>query len=135
MRLKQGANMKQISLIYRLAVVLVVVALVLAGCGRKPGTMEGTVTDAQSSEPIAGATVAVFALERFQDVSNMDVYKKGVILHKLSTDESGQYTLSLDADKYVIQIWVDGIEVADRMVEIKPGRSTTADFNVEVPSP
>ena len=69
--------MKQISLIYRLAVVLVVVALVLAGCGRKPGTMEGTVTDAQSSEPIAGATVAVFALERFQDVSNMDVYKKG----------------------------------------------------------
>lgn len=132
---KQGVNMKRILSIYGLAAALVVVALVLAGCGRKPGTMEGTVTNAQSGEPIAGATVAVFALDRFKDVSNIDVYKKGIILHKLVTDENGQYTLSLDADSYVVQVWVEGIEVTDRMVEIKPGRSTTLDFSVEVPSP
>ena len=127
--------MRRFLLIYGLVGILICGGLGLAGCGDQPGTIEGTVTDAASQEVVGQAQVVVFALERTKDFGDLDVYSKGIVLREDLTDGNGHYAYTLAPGTYVIQVWAEGLEVADRMVEVKSGRTVTLDFSVEIPSP
>jgi hypothetical protein len=122
--------MKRKFAFYGLLIVLMIGALCLAGCGSGPGTVEGTVIDASDGTPIADAEVIVLDLKRYEAVGDMNVFQKGTAIQKVLTDENGAYSVSLDPNSYVIQVWLEDVEVADRMVEVKPGRATTIDFSV-----
>jgi len=125
--------MRRFLLLQGLLIVLALGILSLAGCGNQAGTAGGTVRDATSQEAVGQAQVVVFGLESLKGAGNLDVYSRGAILQKQFTDESGSFSFSLEPGNYVIQVWVDGVEVGDRMVQIKPGRATTVDFSIEIP--
>lgn len=120
---------------FALALALMFGVLGLAGCGDKLGAVEGTVTDAATGELVPNARVVVYGLEKVEGMGNLDTFTKGLILQKQFVDEDGGYSLSLEKGTYVFQVWIEGMEVTDRMVEVKSGRTTTADFEVQVPSP
>jgi hypothetical protein len=126
-----------------LAAVMTLALLTLSGCGEQIGTVQGTVTQMQdpngSAEdpanigpPIERATVAVYSLERFSDVKEIEVYNKGPIAQKMLTDAAGAYSFSLSKGKYVIEVWVGGLTVASRQVEVKGGQTTKLNFSVPV---
>ena len=117
----------------RLLIVLALGALSLTSCGKRPGVVEGTVTDTGNGEAVAGAQVVVFELAKSEDVKYLDVYQKGVAIQKLRTDENGGFSTSLEADSYIIQVWIEGLEVADQMVQVKAGQTTTIDFQIDGP--
>ena len=105
----------------------------LASCGGRPGTVKGTVVDSQSGQPVVDAQVVVYELMEAKDVTNLSVFQKGVILQKQVTDGDGAFSFSLEPADYVIQVWIDGLEVADRLVKVKSGRETPLDLEVSVP--
>lgn len=124
-----------------LLAVMILTLLILSGCGEQFGTVKGTVTQMQdpnkpADEPsnagpaIAQATVVVYALERFAGVKEIEVYNKGSIIQKMLTDATGAFTFSLSKGKYVIEVWVGGLTVASRQVEVKGGQTTNLSFNV-----
>jgi hypothetical protein len=127
--------MKQQISANRLLVVLFVVSMGLASCGNQPGTIEGTVTGARWGEPVSQAKIDIFALEKPEDVSNLQIYEKEAILQEQLTDENGTFSISLAPGTYVLQVWVQDLEVANQMVEIRAGRATKLDLRVEIPSP
>ena len=129
--MKLRAVMRRSPVLRALFIALALGLLSLAGCGNRPGTAEGTVRDAASQEAVGQAQVIVFALESLKGAGNLDVYSKGAVLEKQFTDENGNFSFSLEPGSYVIQVWVEGLEAGDRMVQIKPGRVTTVDFSVE----
>lgn len=116
-------------------VVLIVGSLLLASCGDQMGTMQGVVTNASDGTPVAKALVVVYGLKKIEGMGQLDAYEKESILRKEPTDDNGAYSTTLEAGVYVVQVWIEGLEVADRMVEVKPGRTLTADFEVTPPSP
>ena len=129
--MKLRTVMKRSPVLQALLIVLALGISSLAGCGNRPGTAEGTVRDAASQEAVGQAQVIVFALESLKGSGSMDVYSKGALLEKQFTDENGNFSFSLEPGSYVIQVWVEGLEAGDRMVQVKPGRVTTVDFSVE----
>jgi uncharacterized GH25 family protein len=108
-------------------------ALGLAGCGNQPGVLEGTVTEVQTGQPVAQAQVLVYALEGVDEITQMDVYQKGDVIEKQTTDENGAFSISLAPGRYVVSIGVEGLEVENRLVEIKSGRKTLTDLGVTLP--
>ena len=115
--------------------------LTLSGCGEQSGTVQGTVTqmldpgkpadDLSNVGPaIAQAEVVVFSLKRFTDVTDIEVYRKDKIVDKAATDEAGAFSFSLSKGKYVVELWVKGLTVAARQIEVKGGRTTDLSFNV-----
>jgi hypothetical protein len=84
---------------------------------------------------VSQAQVVVFALETIDGAGSLDIFGKGTLLQKQFTDENGKFSFSLEPGSYVIQVWVEGLEVGDRMVQVKPGRMTAVDFTVEIPPP
>lgn len=108
-------------------------ALGLAGCGNQPGVLEGTVTDAQTGQPMAQAQILVYALEGVDEITHLDTYQKGEAIEKQTTAEDGAFSLSLAPGRYVVSIRVEGLEVENRLVEIKSGRRTVADLGVTLP--
>jgi hypothetical protein len=125
-----------------LLAVIVLAVLTLTGCGEQIGTVQGTVTqmldpsrskdDPSNIGPaVAQATVAVYSLKRFTDVKEMEVYDKGPIIQKTLTDATGTFSFSLTKGKYVIEVWVGGLTVASRQVEVKGGQTTDLSFNVK----
>ena len=127
--------MRRFISIFGLLIVMAIATLSSASCGSRPGTVEGMVTEAESGEAVQQAQVSVFALERFEDVSNLEVYEKGNLLTEQLTDENGKFSLSVEPGSYVIQVWTKDLEAADRMVQVKSGRVTTVDFSLGIPSP
>ena len=124
-----------------LVAVIAIALLTLSGCGEQFGTVQGTVTQMQdpgksADDPsnvgpaIAKAEVVVYSLKRFTDVKNMEVYKKDKILDKTVTDTAGAFSFSLLKGKYLIELWVEGLTVGSRQVEVKGGRTTNLSFNV-----
>ena len=124
-----------------LVAVMTLALLTLSGCGEQIGTVQGAVTQMQdpngpAEDPanigpaIDQATVAIYSLERFSDVKEIEVYNKGPIIAKMLTDAAGAYSFSLSKGKYVIEVWVGGLTVATRQVEIKGGQTTKLNFNV-----
>lgn len=108
-------------------------ALGLAGCGNQPGVLEGTITDIQTGQPVAQAQVLVYALEDVDEITNLDAYQKGEAVEKQTTAEDGAFSVSLAPGKYVVSIRVGGLEVENRLVEIKSGRRTLTDLGVTLP--
>jgi hypothetical protein len=107
--------------------------LCLAGCGNQPGVLEGTVTEAQTGQPVAQAQVLVYALEGVDEITHLDTYQKGEAIEQQTTVEDGAFSISLDPGRYVLSIRVGGLEVENRLVEIKSGRRTLADLGVTLP--
>jgi len=117
-----------------LGVFLVVLStLGLAGCGNQPGVLEGTVTDVQSGQPVAQAQALVYALEGVDEITHLDTYQKGEAVEKQTTAEDGAFSISLAPGRYVLSIRVEGLEVENRLVEIKSGRKTLTDLGVMLP--
>ena len=126
--------MRRYILVCALLTGLVLGAASLTVCGNKPGTVQGTVTRKQDGKGIAQATIAVWELTKAEEVK-MDVYQKGILLQKQFTDENGAYSVSLPPATYQFEVWVEGIGRANRLVEVKAGRTITVDFEVDVPPP
>jgi uncharacterized membrane protein len=97
--------------------------------------VEGIVTQAQDGQPIASAQILVFQLHELEQITYMDAYEKGDISQIVNTDENGAYSLSLEPDKYVIEVQAEGFEKQDSMVEVKSGQASTLDFSLALPSP
>ena len=122
--------------------VMTLALLTLSGCGEQIGTVQGIVTQMQdpngpADDPanigsaIERATVVAYTLERFSEVTEIEVYNKGPIVKKVFTDAAGAYSFSLSKGKYVIEVWVGGFTVASRQVEVKGGKTTELNFNVK----
>ena len=115
--------------------------LALSGCGEQFGTVQGTVTQMQDPNKsaddlsnfgpaIAQAEVVVFSLKRFTEITDIEVYKKDKIIDKTVTDATGAFSFSLSKGKYLIELWVEGLTVDSRQIEVRGGRTTNLSFNV-----
>jgi hypothetical protein len=114
---------------------VLLVLLVLVSCGNRPGVVEGRVRSAQGGELAGQILVVAYELKRSEEVGQLDVFQKGVLLRKELINEAGRYAFELEPGSYVVEVWQDGLEVTDRLVEVKAGRTTTVDFEVTAPSP
>ncbi len=113
-------------------VVLLLGAVVLAGCGDQQGRVSGQV-NGPNGEPLARAEIAVYQLTRHEEATNMNVYQKSGVLLTETTDGDGKYSLSLEEGAYILQVLVNNQKVGDRLVNVTGGRATTVDFQVEMP--
>ncbi|HSJ58601.1 MAG TPA: carboxypeptidase-like regulatory domain-containing protein [Anaerolineae bacterium] len=113
-------------------VLVVVVSLTVTACGKRDGVVEGTVRGVDPNT--AQVQVVIYDLTRSDDVPGMDVFHKGVIVQKALVDANGHFAFTLPAEEYVLQVWLDGYEVVDRMIEVESGRTTTLDLEVAPPS-
>lgn len=95
------------------------ITVLAGGGGTEPttGTISGTVTDATSVSPIAGATVTVAGT------------------HSATTDTSGTYTVSgLDPGTYTVTASANGYDDASQTASVVAGETTTANFALQ-PTP
>jgi hypothetical protein len=122
-------------LIIPLLVVLVLGSLAVVGCGNDPGIIRGTITQEPDNAPVPDAQVVVFQLVRLERIANVDAFEKGVILYKATTDQAGAYSITVEPDEYVVEVWVPGRATKGRQVKVKSGRVLIADFTVAAPSP
>ncbi len=100
-----------------LAGVLTVVDFALSS---NPGTISGTVTDANTTNPIAGALVEVF--------------NGSILLGFTDTDVSGNYTiLDLAPGSYTVTASADGYQTKTVGASVTAGATTTVDFALEIP--
>jgi hypothetical protein len=121
--------------VYGLVTLLILSASSLGACGNQPGEVRGVVTVASSGDLVTQAQVVVYQLDRAKKVTGADVFVKGSILQKQFVDDKAHYSFSLEPGSYIVEVWVEGLEVGNRMVQVKSGRASTADFQVEMPSP
>lgn len=114
------------------AIVVIVGSLVLAACDRPDGVVEGTVSgvDPDAME----VQVVIYELQRADEVPGVNVFQKGAILQRTVVDENGGFAFTLPPEEYILQVWLNGIEVRDQMIEVKSGRTTTLDLEVTPPS-
>jgi iron complex outermembrane receptor protein len=77
------------------------------------GTIRGRVTDEASGAPIAGASVQIVGTAA------------GV-----STDENGDYSLSVQAGEYTVRAATLGWAAAEQRVTVTPGGTATANFSL-----
>lgn len=131
--------------------ILVIVALVIVssavacgGSGSGEGTVQGTVTRARdpskpltdpsnAGDPIANAQVVAYSLKKAEEVTSMETFVKGTIVYKGFADANGAISFKLPAGKYVIEVWVNALEVGSRQVEVKSDKTTAVNLNVVVP--
>ncbi len=120
-----------------LSILLVLITILgsLSGCGSQEGTIRGTVQSAQDGAPIARAEVYVIELMRAENVTDMNVFQKGEALDKQVSGDDGGFSFTLDEGDCIVEVWVEGQKVADRMVNVEGGQTNSLDFDVEVPSP
>jgi len=111
--------------------VLLLLALCLVSCGDQSGTVEGTVTRADNRQPVAGATVYVYLLEKFEQVTDMNTYRKGSVLHRMETDENGSFTFTVKANPYVVEVQMLGLDTDSTLTEVKRGQTITLDFSLD----
>jgi hypothetical protein len=124
--------------------VVLLALLLLAACGGGDGTVRGIVTqakDAQRSledpanvgEPLAGAAVVAYNLERYGEVQQPEIYRKTTIAYKGTSAEDGSFSFSVPPGKYVVEVWVNGLTAGNRQVTVKSGGVSDANFNVKLP--
>ncbi len=116
-------------------VVLAILLLGLLGCSGEPGKLTGTVTQAEDGKPLAEVEIMVFELEKVKGVSSLDAYKKTNVAYREVTDAQGTFSVSLMPARYLVEVRIRGVKVESRLVGVKAGRTTIADFSVVVPSP
>jgi subtilisin family serine protease len=83
------------------------------------GTLTGTVTDASTEEPIAGAKVTALPDPPSGPAS------------AATTDPTGGYTLSLETGRYTVTVQAAGYRQQESSVTLIPGEPTTLDFALE----
>ncbi len=87
----------------------------------EPGTVTGTVTDASTAQPIAGARVrAVAGTNTRADVT---------------TDENGQYTFSVPAGEYVVTAVAPGYAPESQTLNVPANQTTTLNFQLSLLPP
>jgi TonB-linked SusC/RagA family outer membrane protein len=99
-----------LKLVAGLALCLVLPGVVLA----QDGTITGTVTDAETSEPLPGATV---------QVAGTSV--------GTATNVNGIYELSAPSGTQTLQVSFVGYDTVEREVQVEAGETITADFGLE----
>ena len=97
-------------LVAGLALFLVIPGVVFA----QDGTITGTVTDAETSEPLPGATV---------QVAGTSV--------GTATNVNGMYELSAPSGTQTLQVSFVGYDTVERDVQVEAGETITADFGLE----
>jgi hypothetical protein len=127
--------MKRCILFFIVVTVLAIGILGLLTCSNQPGTVEGTVTYAESGQPVAGAEIVVFELESAEKVPQLDAYTKGDVYLKQTADELGVYSISLKKGNYIVEVWTQGHQVGNHMIKMKSNKVTTIDFSVTIPAP
>lgn len=98
-------------LLYGLAVLLLAPGLASA----QDGTITGTVTDAESGEPLPGATVQIADL--------------GI---GAATDAEGVFSLDAPAGTHLVSVSFVGFDTAEREIDVPAGETVTANFALEV---
>jgi len=79
---------------------------------------------------VASATVHVYLLEKFEQVKEMNTYRKGPVLHRVETDENGAYSFTVKADPYVVEVQMLGLKTEGTLTEVKRGQTITLDFSL-----
>jgi hypothetical protein len=120
--------------VYRLLFALSILIVSLSACGNAPGEVTGTVRRVGSGELVAEGQVVVFALNTFKNLDGLEVYERGDVIRTQNLDESGTYSFSLSPGNYVIEAWVPQVATVRNQIEIRAGRTTTADLEVVEPS-
>jgi len=120
---------------WAMLVMVLVAALTLGACGGREGLVAGTVTEAATGEPLAGATVAVYVIQRPAGAESLDVFTQGNLIHKVLTAADGAYSVALEPGRYVVEVWVEGYTVDKRLIELRAGRTLPLDFAVTSPAP
>jgi len=118
---------------YILVFLLIIVSL--SSCGNTTGIIQGTVTRADDGQPVASARVHVYALEKFEEVTFMNTYQKGPVLHRLDTGPNGTYSVTLEANPYVVEVQAPGLDTGSILTEVKKGQRITLDFSLTPSSP
>jgi hypothetical protein len=114
---------------------LFLISLSLLACGTQPGALEGMVTQTGGGQALNQAEVVVYGLQRAQGASQVNVYQKGDAIHSEPIAEDGSYRLDLPPGMYVVEVRLGDTRLVDRLVEVKAGRETKADFEVTFPAP
>ncbi len=133
--------MKRLLPAFILLTTMALAMLTLSGCGEEYGTVQGTVTQAQDSSKllddpsnvgagVAEAEIIVFALEKFEDIQGLDVFKRGAIVQRTTTDVAGAFSFSLFKGEYMIEVVIDHHVSDSRQIEVKGGRTTDLSFNI-----
>ncbi|MCL7451495.1 MAG: hypothetical protein M8467_00415 [Anaerolineae bacterium] len=114
---------------------LFLISLSLLACGNQAGVIEGTVTQTGDGLSLDQAEILVYGLQRAEGDSQLDVFQKGDVIQREPIAEDGSYRLSLPPGSYIVQVWLGDARLGDRLVEVRAGRETKADFEVTFPNP
>jgi iron complex outermembrane receptor protein len=95
------------------ALALLSLVLSVGAWAQDSGTVTGTVTDAETSEPVAGATILIIGTQR-TGVAGSD----------------GSYSVSVPAGEYIVLAASGGYETAEKPVTVAAGETVTVDFSV-----
>jgi hypothetical protein len=114
---------------------LILMATGLTGCAGGPATIAGTVTQASDGQTLERATIAVYEMQRAEGATQLDIFAKGILLHKELTAEDGSFSIVVEPGDYLVEVWVEGYTVASRPVKVRAGRVTALDFRVSLPQP
>jgi iron complex outermembrane receptor protein len=100
-------------LVRLITLALLSVVLSAGAWAQDNGTVTGTVTDAKTSEPVAGATILIIGTQR-TGVAGSD----------------GSYSVSVPAGDYIVLAAASGYESAEEPVTVAAGETATVDFSV-----
>jgi hypothetical protein len=120
----------------RLGGLMVLLALVLAGCGPKgTGTLAGTVTIGPLS-PVQSENVTPTVPCSVYEARSIVIYSENgrKKLHDVSIDCQGHYAIELAAGGYTVDINHAGIDRAQGLpttVTIRDGATTTLDVDID----
>ncbi len=121
---------KRVTLDLLMAVFLIFVGL--AACGNQPATVGGAITGSDN-QPVPGAQIAVYALERAQGEGALSAFTKGAMVKTIDADNNGLYTVLLEPGDYVFEVTAEGWQTTSHMVEAKAGQELTIDFRLAAP--
>ena len=124
--------MKRVQKLLLAAIVILTGSLYLTACERRDGILEGTVHGADPSA--VRVEVVIYELQHADEVTGVNVFQKGAILQRATVDDNGSFAFTLPPEEYILQVWLNGVEAVDQMVEVRSGRTTTLELEV-TPTP
>ncbi len=108
---------------------LLLAAVYLAACGGGPGTLEGLVVGARG-EAVPRLVVAVYELKAIDEMGQGGLYQKGSLVQEQQTGDDGGFSFVLEPGRYIVEVRQERAEVGSRMVEVKPNRTVTVEFQL-----
>jgi hypothetical protein len=107
---------------------LLLSAGLLAACGGGPGTLEGLFLGARG-EAVPWLVEAVYELKAIDEMGQGGLYQKGSLVQEQHTGDDG-VSFVLEQGRYIVQVRQERAEVGSRMVEVKPNRRVTVEFQL-----